>query len=89
MDVTDEMNVWGQMRENALAAVGTVAGDEDLLVGEPLGHQNDEFQGQFRSGAMIRIVLGFAEILLPFCSLRVLFPLGQPLAVAVQAHGDW
>ena len=37
---------------------------------------------------MIRIVLGFGGFLLPLFPLRILFPLGQPLAVAVQAHGD-
>ena len=34
---------------------------------------------------MIRIVLGFGGFLLTFFPLRILFPLGQPLAVAVQA----
>ena len=33
---------------------------------------------------MIRIVLGFGGFLLPLFPLRILFPLGQPLAVAVQ-----
>ena len=86
--MADEMDVGGQMREDALTAVGAVAGDDDLIVGEPLGHQVDEFQGQFRSGAMIGIVLGFGGFLLALFPLRILFPLGQPLAVAVQADGD-
>jgi len=71
MDMADEMNIGGQMRENALTAVGAVAGDEDLLVGEPLGHHDDEFQGQFRSSAMIRIVLGFGGFLLALFPLRI------------------
>ena len=37
---------------------------------------------------MIRIVLGFGGFLLTLFPLRILFPLGQPLAVAVQAHSD-
>src|SRR5271157_460437 len=37
---------------------------------------------------MIRIVLGFGGFLLAFFPLRILFPLGQPLAVPVQAHCD-
>ena len=86
--MADEVNVGRQVREDALAAVGAVTGDDDLLVGEPLGHHDDEFQGQFRPGAMIRIVLGFGGFLLALFPLRILFPLGQPLAVAVQAHGD-
>ena len=86
--MADEMNVGGQIRENALASVGTVAGDHDLIVGEPLGHQDDEFQGQFGPSSMIRIVLGFGGFLLAFFPLRILFPLGQPLAVPVQANGD-
>ena len=76
--MADEMDVGGQMRENALAAVGTVAGDDDLIVGEPLGRQDDEFQGQFRSGAMIRIVLGFGGFFWPFFPFGFFFPLVSP-----------
>jgi len=60
--MANEVNVGRQVREDALTSVGAVAGDHDLIVGEPLGHQDDEFQGQFRSSAMIRIVLGFGVL---------------------------
>ena len=78
MDMADEMNVGRQMRQDALTAVGAVAGDDDLVVGEPPGDQVDEFQGQFRSGAMIRIVLGLGGFLLAFFPLRFFFPLVSP-----------
>ena len=45
MHMADEVNVGRQVREDALTAVGAVTGDDDLLVGEPLGHHVDEFQG--------------------------------------------
>ena len=45
MHMADEVNVGRQVREDALTAVGGVTGDDDLLVGEPLGHHDDEFQG--------------------------------------------
>ena len=45
MHMADEVNVGRQVREDALTAVGAVTGDDDLLVGEPLGHHDDEFQG--------------------------------------------
>ena len=78
--MADEVNVGGQMRENALAPVGTVAGEDDLVVGVPLGHQLNEFEGQLGSSAMIGIGLGgFAPPLLP---------LGESLTIAVQPHGD-
>ena len=35
MDMADEVDVGRQVREDALAAVGAVAGDDDLIVGEP------------------------------------------------------
>ena len=43
--MADEVNVGRQVTEDALTAVGAVAGDDDLLVGEPGGHQVDQFQG--------------------------------------------
>ena len=73
MDMADEVNVGRQMTEDALAAVGAVAGDDDLVVGEPPGGQVDQFQGQFRSGAMIGIVLGLGR----FCP-GFFFPLVSP-----------
>ena len=60
MDVADEMDIGGQVRQDAPTAVGAVAEQEDLIVGEPAGRQEDEFQGQFRSGAMIGIGLALA-----------------------------
>ena len=78
--MADEVNVGRQMRENAFAPVGAVAGEDDLVVGIPLGHQLDEFEGQLGPSAMIGIGLGgFAATLLP---------LGESLSVAVQPHGD-
>ena len=47
------------MRQDASTTIGAVTEHDDLIVGEPAGHQLDEFQGQFRSGAMIGIGLGF------------------------------
>ena len=38
---------------------------------------------------MIRIVLGFGGFLLPFFPLRILFPLGQPLAVTITGPWQW
>ena len=66
MDMADEMDVGRQMREDALAAIGAVAGDDDLVVGEPLGDQFDQLQGEFGSRAMIRIVLGLGGFFRPF-----------------------
>ena len=43
--MADEVNVGRQVREDALTAVGAVTGDDDLIVGKPLGHHDDEFQG--------------------------------------------
>ena len=57
MNMADEVNVSRQMRENALASVGAVAGEDDLVVGVPLSHQLNEFEGQLRSSAMIGIGL--------------------------------
>ncbi len=48
VDATDEMNVDGQMCEDALAAVETVGGDDKGAVGESVGDPAEEFQGQFR-----------------------------------------
>ena len=79
--MADEMSLGGQVRENALTAVGAIAGDDDLVVWEPLGHQLGQFEGEFRSGAMIGILFEFGG--LPFA----LLPLCEPLAVAVQTHG--
>ena len=45
MHMADEVNVGRQVREDALTTVGAVTGDDDLLVGELLGHHDDEFQG--------------------------------------------
>ena len=75
-----EVNVGRQMRENALAPVGTVPREDDFVVRVPLGHQLDELESQLGSSAMIGIGLGgFAPTLLP---------LGESLSIAVQPHGD-
>ena len=80
MDVADEVNVRRQMRQDALAPIGAVAGKEDLIVRIPLSHQVDELASQFRASAMIRI--GFGTF------TPALLPLGEPLPIAVQTHGD-
>ena len=78
--MADEVNVGRQMGENAFASVGAVAGENDLVVGVPLGHQLDEFEGQLRPSAVVGIGLGgFAATLLTLC---------ESLSVAVQPHGD-
>ena len=82
MDTADEMNILGQLGEHALAAVGAVAGDDESVVGKPGRRQFDEFDGQFRPGAMVRIGLGgggFGPTLLSF---------RQPLAIAIEPRGD-
>ena len=82
MNVADEVNVGRQMRENALAPVGAVAGEDDLVVGIPLGNQLNEFEGQLGSSAMIGIRLGFGGF------APTLLPFGKSLSIAVQPHGD-
>ena len=84
MDAADEMDVFGQLQQDALAAVGAVAGDDDFVVGEPGRGQFDEFDGQLRAGAMVGIGLGlfgFGSALLAF---------REPLAIAVEPcqHGQ-
>jgi len=81
MDVADEVNIFGQVAEHALAAVGAIAGDNDGVVGKPGRRQFDEFDGPFRAGAMAGVNLGlfgFGLALLPF---------REPLSVAVEPHG--
>ena len=70
--MADEMNVGRQMRKNAFAPVSAVAGEDDLVVGVPLGHQPDEFEGQLGSSAMIGLGFGLED--LP----RLFFPLVSP-----------
>ena len=55
MDMADEVDVAGQVRQHALAAVGAVAGDEDVVVGKPGGDQGNQLDGQLGSGAMVGI----------------------------------
>ena len=97
MDAADEMDIGGQVRQDASTAIGAVTEHDDLVIGEPPGRQVDEFQGQFRSGAMIGIALALAVALawvrpLAFPGLGrfplALLPLGEPLAVDVQPGGD-
>jgi hypothetical protein len=45
MNMADEMNVGRQIREDALAIVGAVARENDLIVGVPLNYQVDKFAG--------------------------------------------
>ena len=80
MNVTDEVNVGRQMRENALASIGAVTGEDNLVVGVPLSHQLNEFEGQLGSSAMIG--MGFGGFAPPF------LPFGESLSIAVQPHRD-
>ncbi len=43
MDMADEVDVLGQVSQHTLAAVGTVAGDDEGVVGKPARRQLDEF----------------------------------------------
>ncbi len=74
VDTADEVDVGGQVRQDALAARGAVAGDDDFIVGEPRGDQLDEFEGQFRPRAMIRIVLGSGRLVPPLLLLLLSCP---------------
>jgi hypothetical protein len=67
--------------EHALAAVGAIAGDDDGVVGKPSRRQVDEFGGQFRTGPMVGIGLGFLGLGL------ALLPFGESLSIAVQPSG--
>ena len=60
MDMADEVSIGRQVRQNTLAALGTVAADQDVIVGKPLGHKMDQFESQFRPCAMVWIVFGRA-----------------------------
>ena len=80
--MADEMNVGRQIREDALATVGAVTRENDLVVGVPLSHHIDKFAGQFRSGTMIGTGLGFGG------SAAALFPLPKSLSIAVEPHGN-
>ena len=80
MDVTDEVNVVGQVGEYAFATVGTVAGSDDGIVGKPSGGQVQQFDGQLRPRAMIAFGFGGLGVFL--------LALGQSLAVAIEPHGD-
>ena len=87
-DPADEMDVGGEMRQDALTTISTVTEHDDLIVGEPAHHQADEFQGQFRSGAVVGIGLGFRLDPAPGRFPLAFLPLGEPLAVDVQPAGD-
>src|SRR4029077_4444725 len=66
MNVTDEVNIGRQIREDTLAAVSAVTREYDLVVREPFGDQFDEFESQLGPGAMIGVGLGgSAPALLP------------------------
>src|SRR5512135_3757235 len=52
MDSADELNLGGQVRQDASTSIGAVAEDDDLIVGEPSGRQIDELEAQLRSRAM-------------------------------------
>lgn len=82
MDTADEMNVGGELRQDAVAAVGAVAADEDVIVWKPRGNQGDQLDGELRTSAMIGVGLGFGG--LGFA----LFTFGHALAIAIEPHGD-
>ena len=83
MHVADEMDVGWELRQDALAALGAVAGDEDVALGKPGGGQGNQLDGQLRPRAMIGRrfgLLGFLAVLL--------LALGDPLPIAIEALGD-
>ena len=80
MNVTDKMDLGWKLRQNAFPTVGAVACKHDLVGREPLGHQFDEFEAQFRPCAMVDIVL--------WPRLLPVLPLGQPLKVTVEPNGN-
>src|SRR6478736_7464657 len=82
MDMADEVDVGGQVRQDALAAVGAISRDHDLVVGKPGGDQGNEFDGQLRAGAVVGGRFGSNLLGLVFLAF------GQALAVAIQAHGN-
>ena len=53
--MADEVNVGGEVGQDALAAVSAVAANEDLVVRKPFSDQVDQFAGQFRTSAMVGI----------------------------------
>ena len=59
MDVADEVNVVREMGQDALAAVSTIAADQDLVLRKPSSDQGNQLNGQFGTGAMMGIGLGF------------------------------
>ena len=73
MDVADQVNVGRQVGQDALAAIGAVAGNEDLIVGKPLGNQANQLQRQLRAAAMVGIWFAGGRLALP-----LLFRLGIP-----------
>jgi hypothetical protein len=55
------------MSESALATAGAIIREDNLVLGVPLGHRFDQFEGQLGSSALVRIGLtGFVAPLLPF-----------------------
>ena len=78
MNVADEVNIFGQVAQHALAAVGTIASDDDGVVGKPGRRQFDEFDGQFRARAMIGIDLGHFGLGLALLAFR------ESLAIAIE-----
>ena len=82
-DPADQVDVPGQVLQDALAAVGAVAADDDLPPREQLREPADQLHGQLGAGAVVRV----GRPLLPVLGLALaLLALGQPLAVAVQPH---
>src|ERR1700685_4156915 len=77
MDATDEMNIGGQVRQNAFAAVGAITGDDEGIARKPARGEVNQFDGQLRTTAMIRVLLGFC---------LAFFAFGEALAIAIEAE---
>ena len=81
VDVADEVDVGGELGQDALATVGAIAGDDDVVVREPGGNQGNQFDGQLRPRAVVGIGFGFGLGL-------ALLAFGDALSVPIEAHGD-
>ena len=81
MDMADEVDVGGQVGQDALAAVGAVAGDEDLVVGKPGGDR--EISSTASWGRVRWLGSGLGLVLALF-----FFPLVRPWRLRYSRVGD-
>jgi len=84
MDMADEMDVRRKLRQDALAAVGAVARNEQVAFRKPRGGQGNQFDGQLGTRAMVGRSFSFLDFLITW----FLLALGEPLTIAIEAFGD-